>query len=242
MAAITAMSTAFCGISHVSELSESDTLLAFLLLSLLTADIKPGMGLYRTEFANGTSKYYARNCDSNSYGVPAISYGFTLFACRECPDNLVASTDKVNYPNSASYFVDNGDGAKGFIDTRACVTKAGYGYDSRRSNPCRAGTYNDKDNYDICKSCPYGTSTAGAGLGVTVADCKVAPGFGFHTGQLQKCPLGELLNILPVCTGRSTCSLCAHATVQQSAHILRSGADYKSRTVGHCQQSTAAAT
>lgn len=155
------------------------------------ADIKPGMGLYRSDYANGTYQYYARNCDSNSYGVSALTYGLSLFSCRECPGGMVTSSDKAAFPNSASYFVDNGDGSRGFVDLRACVTRAGYGYSSRNAEPCAAGWYNGKDTYDICKACPYGTTTAGVGLGVTVADCKVAPGFGFHSNQLMGCPIGE---------------------------------------------------
>jgi hypothetical protein len=142
---------------------------------------------------DGRSVFQARNCDSNSYGVSKISYGRTVFPCRECANNMITSTDKINFPNSASHFVDNGDGIRGFVNVNACVTRAGFGYASRQSDMCAEGTYNDKDSYDICKPCPFGTTTAGVGLGVTVDDCKLARGFGFHDGRIGNCPVGKAL-------------------------------------------------
>jgi hypothetical protein len=142
---------------------------------------------------NGRSVFQARNCDSNSYGVAKISYGRTVFPCRDCPANMMTSTDKINFPNSASHFVDNGDGTRGFVNVNACVTRAGFGYASRQSDMCAEGTYNGKDTYDVCKLCPFGTTTAGVGLGVTVDDCKLAPGFGFQDGRIGKCPVGKAL-------------------------------------------------
>jgi hypothetical protein len=108
---------------------------------------------------------------------------------------MVTSSDAAAYPNSASFFVDNKDGTRGFVDPKACVTKAGFGYSSRSAEACPKGWYNQKDTWDICKICPYGSTTAGVGEGVTVADCKLAPGFGFHSNQILACPVGEC------CTG-----------------------------------------
>lgn len=153
-------------------------------------DIKAGQGLYATE-VDGQLQFYARNCDNNTYGVKSLTYGLTPYACRSCPQGMVTSKDKVNYPNSASYYVDNGDGTGGFVDVRACVTQAGYGYSARQAYACAAGTYNDKDNWKPCTACPFGTTTADVGQGVTEADCKLAPGFGFYEGQVQFCPVGE---------------------------------------------------
>lgn len=68
---------------------------------------------------------------------------------QPCPTDLVTSTDKVNYPNSASYYVTNGDTplTGGFIDVAACVTKDGWGMSGRGSQPCAQGFYNPKDTY-----------------------------------------------------------------------------------------------
>lgn len=69
-------------------------------------------------------------------------------SAQRCPLGLVASKDKVNYPNSASHYQDNGDGTGGFIDVKACVTQDGYGATGRGGQPCDAGKYNKKDEYE----------------------------------------------------------------------------------------------
>lgn len=71
-----------------------------------------------------------------------------LLSMQRCPLGLVASKDKVNYPNSASHYQDNGDGTGGFIDVKACVTQDGYGATGRGGQPCDAGKYNKKDEYE----------------------------------------------------------------------------------------------
>lgn len=38
---------------------------------------------------------------------------------QACPKDMVASNDTTNYPNSASYYRNNGDGTGGFVDVRA---------------------------------------------------------------------------------------------------------------------------
>jgi len=50
---------------------------------------------------------------------------FSVSSCRDCPSGQVASTDAVNYPVSASYFVINADGSRGFVSVLACVNLPG---------------------------------------------------------------------------------------------------------------------
>lgn len=157
----------------------------------LLADIKPGQGLYRIRDASGGFVFQARNCDDNTYGISRVSYGLRPYVCRTCPTNMVTSSDAINFPNSASFFADHGNGTRGFTDPKACVTQAGYEYASRVSTPCSAGKYNPKDTWGRCTACPYGTSTAGLGAGSTAADCKLAPGFGSYNGERRPCPAGE---------------------------------------------------
>jgi hypothetical protein len=96
------------------------------------------------------------------------------------------------YPNSAQFYVKNGD-AEGFADVRACVTTDGYGFSGRGAQACEVGTYNGKDNWDSCKPCPWGYTTAGVGRGVSLASCGVAAGFGYSVQQqsVVPCPIGE---------------------------------------------------
>ena len=97
-----------------------------------------------------------------------------------------------SYPNSASFFVRNGD-AEGFTSELACVNIDGYGYDSRFSQPCRKGWYNAHDTRGLCTQCPYGLTTAGVGVGANSSDCGIAPGFGYlaTVGAVMPCPIGE---------------------------------------------------
>jgi hypothetical protein len=62
---------------------------------------------------------------------------------------MVTSTDRVNYPNSSSYYVTNGDNplTGGFVDVRACVTQDGWGASGRGAQRCAMGTFNKKDSY-----------------------------------------------------------------------------------------------
>jgi hypothetical protein len=47
------------------------------------------------------------------------------------------------------------------------------------------------NNYDACTPCPFGKTTAGAGQGVTAADCKVNVGYGFGSNnKTSLCPIG----------------------------------------------------
>jgi hypothetical protein len=56
---------------------------------------------------------------------------------------------------------------------------------------CTKGFYNNRDNYEDCKPCPYGMTTEGIAKGFTLASCGVAKGFGQYNGQMLPCPIGE---------------------------------------------------
>jgi hypothetical protein len=56
---------------------------------------------------------------------------------------------------------------------------------------CPKGSYNSRDNYQDCKTCPYGYTTEGVGKGFTNSSCGVAKGFGQYDGKMQPCPIGE---------------------------------------------------
>lgn len=58
------------------------------------------------------------------------------------------------------------------------------------SQRCDQGYYNPQDTYGICTACPYGTTTAGVGVGQTIADCGLAGGFGNYSGTIKPCPIG----------------------------------------------------
>ena len=116
-----------------------------------------------------------------------------LLLRRPCPSGMVASNDSALYPNSSSYWADNGDGTRGFTSERACVTQDGYGYSARIASPCPVGTYNPRDTYSSCSTCLTGLTTSGVGAGRTIADCGLAAGYGFHSGAVTACPLGKQL-------------------------------------------------
>lgn len=124
---------------------------------------------------------------SASFSLPAIPTSL-----QPCPTNMVARSDRATYPNSASYYVTNGDTplTGGFTDTRACVTQDGFGMSARGAQQCMQGFYNPKDTYSACAACDFGTTTAGVGRGFTQADCGIAKGFGLVDGKIQTCPIG----------------------------------------------------
>jgi hypothetical protein len=47
----------------------------------------------------------------------------------------------------------------------------------RAAQKCDQGSYNQGDNYETCKPCPYGTTTTAPGAGRTLDDCQAAAGF-----------------------------------------------------------------
>jgi hypothetical protein len=128
---------------------------------------------------------------------------------------MVASSDNATYPNSAKWWVDNGDGTRGFSSFKACVTQDGFGFNSSRRTaaPCVAGTYNARDTYRDCRQCPTGMTTSGVGAGKTIADCGLAAGYGFYNGAVTKCPLGECVEGLHLLTH----CCCKHP--QANSHV-----------------------
>lgn len=88
---------------------------------------------------------------------------------------------------SSTYLVTHG-----FTDPRACVTKAGHGYNGRSAPKCAVGFWNDGNNYAPCNPCDPGLTTASTGSD-KAADCKTALGFGYHDLAVVPCPLGECI-------------------------------------------------
>lgn len=134
---------------------------------------------------------------------------------RDCPTNMVAVNDAVNYPNSTAFFYNNTDSpilAQGFVSVMACVTVDGYGYNGRVSQPCDTGSYNSKDTRDVCTKCPYGFTTAGVGLGYNSSDCGVAAGFGYHNTStvfaVVPCPIGTYNNVSWSSNDTTECTPC----------------------------------
>lgn len=101
------------------------------------------------------------------------------------------TTNKV-WANSQLYYINNGDTTEGFFDARACVTKAGFGYNGRVAQQCDTGYYNAADKYSPCTFCGFGQTTKGVGKGVTSADCGIAAGYGFDAVRsvIAPCPVG----------------------------------------------------
>lgn len=114
--------------------------------------------------------------------------------CRPCPTGLVTSNNTALYPNSSSWWRDDGAGRRGFISEAACVTPPGWGYSSRLANPCAVGFYNPRDTYAPCTACPIGRTTLEAGAGSTLADCGIAAGYGGYGGVVVQCPQGTYNN------------------------------------------------
>lgn len=161
---------------------------ACLLVSTLShpTDILPGQGLYYT---TTTQSWRAKDCNLNNYGVTNKTYGLTPYPCRDCPANMVTSTDTVNYPVSSSFYAPNG-----FISALACVTADGWGYNGRIAQKCDSGYYQRHDTRLDCVACAYGLTTPGPGLGITIADCGMKPGYGYSNGAIRECPIGESLS------------------------------------------------
>jgi hypothetical protein len=160
-------------------------------VSCSAADIMPGQGLY---FETLTQSWRARNCSNNNYGVDKVAYGLSSAACRPCPQGMITSTDRIQYPNSSAWFVrSNTTSTEGFTSPLACVNQAGYGYNGRVSQPCNKGFWGAKDTYGTCVACGYGLTTSAVGAGKSVADCGVAAGFGYDGTTVQLCAMGECL-------------------------------------------------
>lgn len=175
--------------------------------------IQAGQGLM---YSSMTGAFRARNCEDNTYGVPTRFYGLTPYPCRPCPTGLVASNDSRQYPNSSAWWIDNGDGTRGFFNVKACVTQPGYGYNSRIAQPCAAGTYNRHDTYLPCTACPTGLTTAGVGVGITIANCGMKAGYGFHNGAITLCPVGTYNDAAYTNSTTTPCSSCPNGTTTSS--------------------------
>ena len=135
-------------------------------------------------FSAATGKYSAVDCDTNNYGLADKTYGLAAYPCRDCPSGMQTS---VSLENSNNYHADNG-----FTNPKACVTKAGYGYNGRVANKCPVGSYNAAGNYGTCTQCPVGKTTVdNADNQVTVSDCGIAKGYGYYNGAIIPCPVGE---------------------------------------------------
>lgn len=155
-------------------------------------DIMPGQGMYLSSISN---TFRAVNCDTDSYGVANITYGLSVLPCRACPGpGMQTSTLS---PLSMQYWASDGiSGRQGFTHPLACVTKPGYGYQGRSANKCPVGSFNSGGSYDSCSPCPRpGLSTPDAASGqVSVDNCTLAPGYGFHDNAIVPCPIGESSN------------------------------------------------
>jgi len=155
------------------------------------ADIRPGQGVY---YSSASGAFTAVDCKTGQYGIPNVTYGLMAFPCRSCPDGMTTS---MYVPESAQYYVSYGNGRGGFTDAKACIPRAGYGYNGRMATRCPAGWYNPPGSMSPCTQCPYGRSTPDEPEAqVSVVNCWLAPGFGFHNNQTSPCPIGEHL-LLP---------------------------------------------
>lgn len=83
------------------------------------------------------------------------------------------------------------------------VTPPGYGVSGSRALPCPKGEFNAQDSYSACSACSSPLTTAGAGAGVTAADCGVPSGYGYDGASVVPCAVGEcLIDQSLVCVAR----------------------------------------
>lgn len=142
-------------------------------------------------------------CSGSNYGVAGKTNGVSAMPCRDCPSGMETKVGNA----MSDMFKDGTSG--GYYDSRACVTKVGYGYNGRIATKCQVGSWNAGGNNATCTACGYGKTTEswgvdGAGQDA-VDDCVVAAGFGTYSGVIQTCPKGSY-STTPV-TG--ACALCA---------------------------------
>lgn len=120
-----------------------------------------------------------------------IMYGLQPMPCVPCPAGMITSVD---LPNSARFWASNGGNPprQGFTDPLACVTPGGYGYDGLKASRCPAGSFNPPGGYGTCTQCPIGLSTPrDPAAQMSIDNCTIGPGFGFHNGAVRLCPIGE---------------------------------------------------
>jgi hypothetical protein len=145
-------------------------------------------------FSAAFGKFVGAECRSNSYGVTNTTYALGGYPCHFCSTGL--QTSAVLAASSAHLQ------PSGYNSREACVTMKGYGFNSTDSTGfrCPVGSYNDEGNYGNCTTCPDGWTTQDdPAQQATSADCRIAPGYGYHTIQLLPvviqavipCPIGE---------------------------------------------------
>lgn len=85
---------------------------------------------------------------------------------------------------------------------------AGFGFSGRGGQRCHANSYSPGNSYDACSPCPYGKTTAGPGLGITAADCKVNLGYdATSNNKTSLCPIGTYNDAL-VQDATKPCTSC----------------------------------
>jgi hypothetical protein len=141
-------------------------------------------------------------CPANTYGVVDEKYGLVVTPCTPCPTNLVTPATSTDATLKAqSYLSVSGittattsiaSTGTGYFNVAACLTQAGYGYYNGASQQCPKGFYNAAGNRDVCKQCPYGTTTTGTDASQdAVDDCDAyLAGFGLVNGATDLCALG----------------------------------------------------
>lgn len=143
---------------------------------------------YSAAFGN----FVGAECWSNSYGVTNATYGLDGYPCHFCSTGLQTSAA---LEASSAHLQPNG-----FNSRAACVTMKGYGYNATDETAirCPVGSYNDEGNYGNCTACPDGYTTYDdPAQQATSADCRIAPGYGYHMvpalgiSAVIPCPLGE---------------------------------------------------
>lgn len=168
--------------------------------------IRRGQGSYQTP----AGAYYAISCSSNNYGVAGTTYGLNTNPCRDCPSGMQTegTAPSINFVDADT---------AGYYDPKACVTKAGFGYNGRIATACQQGYYNGGSNYDQCTACPYGTTTVVGTPGTDqneLADCFIAPGFGKEDGVIRVCPVGTFQDVIrsDSADNSATCKVCTTGT------------------------------
>lgn len=191
--------------------------------------IPRGWGIYSTPQGG----FRAQPCGqySNNYGVAGKSNGLTVNPCRDCPSGMVTNFDWTN--SGAHYDIETG----GFYNPKACVTKAGFGYNGRVATKCQQGYFNAEDSYDQCTKCPFGKTTKASPAAdgsdqATIDDCWIAPGYGDVNGVVKVCPVGTFNNVVRT-SNTEACSACPDGTttpdegaslpVDQSCNVCAAG-------------------
>ena len=165
-------------------------------------------------YSPASNAYRAVNCSSDSFGVSNTTYGLAAYPCRDCPTGMQTSAV---LPSSSAY---RDPTTGGYTHPKACVTKAGHGYNGRIATKCPVGSYNAAGNYGTCTKCAAGLTTA-AEAASQASDCILAAGYGWYNGSIVPCPVGkgDMAWILAQCSPSSCATLkcmpglfCMHAS------------------------------